>query len=525
MLAWSLRFGAGLSLCVVVGCSGASERPGAQAIGSSDTRGVVRETGGTKTSVEVAPNTAASPAGTVATATAAGAAGGEAAASDGRAEVRTSPAVDSTATSVVARYPGSGFVVHEWGTNTVVVGSDGSLQRGLHHEGDDLPSFVYDRLKQAETLRFPSVDKMETPVDYFYSDTPRTVSVRVDMPLGVPTQWYPAVREFSPPVLTPVSGSAGLVDPVNDAHMALSTQQCIDKYTKFSSGSLQWGTVKVLGPGELPSIALPAAPLEQFTWSYARQVAANALLVDTPGFALDGSEIKAAQAEQFLFYRGLGNYDSPLRVTAAADPQRLTLNKPVAWQSGAPAFVMRVTESQGAFMRVDRLPDSGSAEVGLPDAQALLPLDAFIAQLSQEVTRALRGTGLYDDEATAMVNTWRTQWFGTPGVRVLYVAPNSWLDQTVKLTITPAPDALVRVVVMRVEVITPELEARDVEAARMLDAGRSAQGRAYFEALGRFGEPRLRRALSVMGTAAGGQQAQALLAEIERPQLSSALGE
>src|SRR6185295_344671 len=29
-------------------------------------------------------------------------------------------------------YPGSGFVVHEWGTNTVVVGSDGSLQRGLH---------------------------------------------------------------------------------------------------------------------------------------------------------------------------------------------------------------------------------------------------------------------------------------------------------------------------------------------------------------------------------------------------------
>src|SRR4051794_16088827 len=45
------------------------------------------------------------------------------------------------------RYPGSGFIVHEWGTDTIVVGSDGSLQRGLHHEEEDLPGFVYDRTK------------------------------------------------------------------------------------------------------------------------------------------------------------------------------------------------------------------------------------------------------------------------------------------------------------------------------------------------------------------------------------------
>src|SRR4051812_35901096 len=50
------------------------------------------------------------------------------------------------------KYAGSGFVVHEWGTNPTVVGSDGSLQRGLHHEGDDLPPFVYDRLKAAKVL-------------------------------------------------------------------------------------------------------------------------------------------------------------------------------------------------------------------------------------------------------------------------------------------------------------------------------------------------------------------------------------
>ena len=92
-------------------------------------------------------------------------------------------------------------MVHEWGTNTVVVGSDGSLQRGLHHEGDDLPSFVYDRMKEAGLCRIPSVDKMETPVDYFYSDTALEAKVRVDLPEGVLTQWYPAVSSFAPAVL------------------------------------------------------------------------------------------------------------------------------------------------------------------------------------------------------------------------------------------------------------------------------------------------------------------------------------
>ena len=33
-----------------------------------------------------------------------------------------------------------GFVVHEWGTLTSVIGSDGSLLPGLHHEEEDLRS-------------------------------------------------------------------------------------------------------------------------------------------------------------------------------------------------------------------------------------------------------------------------------------------------------------------------------------------------------------------------------------------------
>src|SRR5438309_1702131 len=65
-----------------------------------------------------------------------------------------------------------GFVVHEWGTLTSVTGSDGVLLPGLHHEEEDLPAFVADRLAQAKAdpsiVLDPTKQKMETPVTYFY---------------------------------------------------------------------------------------------------------------------------------------------------------------------------------------------------------------------------------------------------------------------------------------------------------------------------------------------------------------------
>src|SRR5260370_34663097 len=42
--------------------------------------------------------------------------------------------------------------------------------------------------------------KMETPVTYFYTDRPCDVQVRVVMPQGIMTHWYPAVRYFGPPL-------------------------------------------------------------------------------------------------------------------------------------------------------------------------------------------------------------------------------------------------------------------------------------------------------------------------------------
>ena len=97
-----------------------------------------------------------------------------------------------------------------------------------------------------------------------------------------------------------------------------------------------------------------------------------------------------------------------------------------------------------------------------------------------------------------MVNTWKRQWFRTPGVRVLYFAPQSWTDASIPLRVEPAPDATTRVMVIRVEVLLPQVEHTDAAAARALD-GAPGASEAYFRALGRFAEPRLRRAIAVLG--------------------------
>jgi hypothetical protein len=70
------------------------------------------------------------------------------------------------------------------------------------------------------------------------------------------------------------------------------------------------------------------------------------------------------------------------------------------------------------------------------------------------------------------------------------------------LNVTPAPEAMVRVMLIRVEVITPEQESSDVTALHSFDTD-AALAEAHFHELGRFAEPRLRRALTLSPSTAG----------------------
>jgi hypothetical protein len=419
-----------------------------------------------------------------------------------------SKGVPAAPDSGALKYPGHGFIVHEWGTNTIVVGSDGSLQRGLHHEEEDLPEFVYDRVKAGSAAGSSSVvlSKMETPVTYFYSDKPRSVMAAVDFPAGVLTQWYPRVLQFSPPMLMHWNGPNGenVVDPVMDLDVQFQIQSCKDQYSHAALGRLDWGSVDVLARDAAP--ALPDAPLSATTWSYARDVAANPLHVG-------GSS--APQDERFLFYRGLGNLDFPLQVgsvpggkIAVTNPSKLAMGR---------LFVINVGAKSGAFTVKESGVAPGEAfEPAIPSLDGAADLGAYADALGVQVTAALDATGLYHDEAQAMVNTWKRQWFKTPGVRVLYLMPQSWTDAAIPLTLDPPPDEMLRVMMIRVEVITKETEQGDAKMAKLLaDPATEAQARSHFDALGRFAEPRLRRALTIVGDATLGQAYLATITSVE----------
>jgi hypothetical protein len=374
-------------------------------------------------------------------------------------------------------YPGTGFIVHEWGTNTIVVGSDGSMQRGLHHEEEDLPSFVYDRT-MSEVAQDPTNVKMETPVTYFYSDKPLSAQATVTFPKGIFTHWYPNVVAYAPWVLS------GKGDPALDRNFPYSTPACKEEFSRVHDGELSWGEVSVLGRTATPSA--PEAAFDRYTWSHARAVAANPVRVTVNG---------KSQEERFLFYRGLGNFPLDVKITSA-DDGAVTLSNLDPKNGTRAAFVLHVENDKAAFaVYAGGIAPGVELETNPPAATQAL--DAYVQDLANAMVSELDKAGLYHDESIAMVKTWARQWFRTPGVRVLYLAPQVWTDAQIPLAISPTPKETVRVMVIRVEAITRADEKADVAAVNLF-ASDGTQAQAHFAALGRFAEPRLRRALALV---------------------------
>jgi len=120
------------------------------------------------------------------------------------------------------------------------------------------------------------------------------------------------------------------------------------------------------------------------------------------------------------------------------------------------------------------------------------PLEAVQEELSTRMAEALVSAGLYLREATAMVKTWKDSWFEEDGVRVLYVLPRAWTDQTLPLRLSPAPQASVRVMVGRAEVVTPAFQqqlAAQLAQAKAGDVAAREQVLAELKKLGRFAQP------------------------------------
>ena len=265
-------------------------------------------------------------------------------------------------------------------------------------------------------------------------------------------------------------------------------------------GFLDWGTVDVLARDALP--ALPG-PLQDTTWQFARQTKSNPLRV-----RLEQKDYH----EKFLFYRGTGNFKLP--VVATTTPAGVKVNNTDSALAMHSAFLLNVTPNGAGFTALGDLPPGATAPSSKIPAPSMQHMN-FSEALGKALVEALVADGLFDDEAHAMVQTWRRSYFLTPGVRLLYLLPQSHTERIIPLTVAPAPDRMHRTMLIRVELTTPALEQQiDGALKRLATPTTHGAARLLLLAHGRFAEPYLSgaldRVIDVAQKAVGGK----LLAEV-----------
>lgn len=350
------------------------------------------------------------------------------------------------------------LVVHEWGTFTSFSGSNGVQLDFRPLINEDLPRFVLDRRMQwgvslLSKGHIRASIRMETPVTYFYTDVERTVQAKVEFPDGLLTEFYP-----------PVVGMLPAYDPLKEVSRP------------FGKSMLDWGDVHLI-----PAASLAPAVKDEHTkqwlqgmieervvptdgtsnhYYHARETDSAFVHVRIPKSAdpkLSTFIVKPSgdHLEKFLFYRGVGRFEQPLQTTVADDGKIQVTN------SGDHPIrsLFRVTVA-GKSIKYSEM-ESLSAGVTAEFADAAKPITS--QELQDRVAAALVREKLYPREATAMVKTWAESWFAEEGTRVFYMLPQEITDKRLPLTISPKPDETVRVLVVRVEIMTPSVEKQLLE--------------------------------------------------------------
>jgi hypothetical protein len=174
--------------------------------------------------------------------------------------------------------------------------------------------------------------------------------------------------------------------------------------------------------------------------------------------------------EKFLFYRGIGNFELPLQLSAAAG-DRFDLTN-AGTEPIRSLFLVTAHGGSVRFAKFDAIQPGERLTLNQSDT------DSTVEALGEAVVAALIEEKLYEKEARAMVKTWQSSWFGEEGTRLFYLLPQSVTDELLPLTIDPVPDETVRVMVGRLEIMRPEDEARVTALVRQ-----SAQDRAATEQL------------------------------------------
>lgn len=357
---------------------------------------------------------------------------------------------------------GDRLVVHEWGTFTSFQNEQGEALRRINTDDEPVPAFVHELVNMPRQLRlfpptelsldptgeaikgalptdYPVAMRLETPVIYFHLPDGRRsmeLDVAVDFHRGFLTQFFPQADAT-----------------VNGKPVAMA------RYPKGKPivCTLRWSGVRLGEIGQVPETT-------DRVWLAPR-------MVDAAPVTIGG------ESEQFLFYRGVGDLESPLQVirqgshaldvrinAAALDQAGYSVSESSQrrlWQrivSNRWLWLLEVrADGSSAFRRPNLVFPNGD-DPNLSVVSSQFTEQEFssnqIGNLREEMQMALIDDGLYADEAAALLNTWELSYFLSPGQRLFFLVPQEWTDAVLPLRLSIPADVR-RVMVGRIELVTP----------------------------------------------------------------------
>lgn len=333
----------------------------------------------------------------------------------------------------------NGLVVHEWGTFTALQDERGRCLDGINTDDEPVPNFVHQLAKfslidssteipaflsQGAPFAQPNVTmRLETPVIYFHpADGNRlSVDVKVQFRGGLLTEYYPQPNRAEP---------------------AVDFQKRKDAFTTSSLGVLEWNNLQI-GP------AAPGPATEDPVWLAPRHV--------------NSSDVKTTtgESERFLFYRGLGAGEPPLKVVQEKDHLVIhpTIPPEIKIDFHVPQLWLVDIQKEGVAFRAANAFDIPAGDT---NASKTIPSTfsesdyspANALKLRRALLAALLKEGLFEDEATALLETWKISYFQSAGLRLFFIVPQAWTDHVLPLEI-PQTEKIVRVMVGRIELVSP----------------------------------------------------------------------
>lgn len=317
------------------------------------------------------------------------------------------------------------LVVHEWGTFTSLQDESGRAIGGINQDVETLPPFVVDLMPDNSGGKglpvSPQVTmRLETPVVYFHlpqGSPPMRLSFSATFNGGLLTQFYPKATA------TPAT-----------RNITASTQ-----------GSLTWSDFTIGQPASGPATDSPI-------WLAPRNVDASDITT------VDG------QSERYLFYRGVGSLDSPIKVVRDGQTLELRQNQtdasyatPAALQIQQIWYFDLRTDGKSAYRKIavstENDPSKALASTPASFSESDYSTSA-LTTLRADMKQALISAGLFDDEAIAMLKTWEKAYFQSPGARVFFIVPRAWTDHYLPINVS-VPASIERVMVGRIDLVTP----------------------------------------------------------------------